>query len=86
MRDQKPEFIDFGRRLRELRKARDLSQEKLAELSGLERTYISQAEQGRRNTTLSTMQKLAAGLGIAPSELLLPPATGPQRPERHERG
>ncbi|MDZ4178675.1 MAG: helix-turn-helix transcriptional regulator, partial [Coriobacteriia bacterium] len=50
------ELTPFGRRLKELRLERGLSQEKLAHLSGLDRTYISQAEQGRRNTTLMTMQ------------------------------
>lgn len=74
MREQKPELIDFGKRLKELRSERELTQEKLAELAGLERTYISQAEQGRRNTTLLTMQKLAAALEVELSELVAPPS------------
>jgi transcriptional regulator with XRE-family HTH domain len=78
MREQKPELIDFGRRLKELRDERCLTQERLAELAGLERTYISQAEQGRRNTTLLTMQRLAAALDVQLTELLAPPA-GPPR-------
>lgn len=74
MREQKPELIDFGKRLKELRSERELTQEKLAELAGLERTYISQAEQGRRNTTLLTMQKLAAALEVDLAELVAPPS------------
>jgi len=76
MREQKPELIDFGRRLKELRSERELTQEKLAELAGLERTYISQAEQGRRNTTLLTMQRLAIALGVELPELVAPPIAG----------
>lgn len=74
MRDQKPELMDYGKRLRELRDERGLTQEKLAELAGLERTYISQAEQGRRNTTVLTLQKLAAALDVEVTELLKAPS------------
>jgi transcriptional regulator with XRE-family HTH domain len=70
--------MPFGRRLRELRLARGLSQEELAFRSGLDRTYVSQAEQGRRNTTLLTMQKLAGALGIQLTELLAPPTSPPR--------
>lgn len=65
--------MDFGKRLRELRDERSLTQEKLAHLAGLERTYISQAEQGRRNTTILTLQKLATALEVDITELLMPP-------------
>lgn len=54
----------FSRRLRAQRKRRGLTQEKLAELSGLDRTYVPQAESGRRNVSLVTMDKLAMALGI----------------------
>ena len=74
MRDQKPELMDYGKRLRQLRDERGLTQERLAELAGLERTYISQAEQGRRNTTVITLQKLAAALGVDVTELLKTPS------------
>lgn len=72
--------MEFGRRLRELRNERGLSQERLAEAAGLERTYISQAEQGRRNTTLLTMQKPACALDVQLTELVAPPRgeVGPQ--------
>ncbi|NTU70462.1 MAG: helix-turn-helix transcriptional regulator [Coriobacteriia bacterium] len=73
MREQKAELMDFGKRLRELRDERSLTQEKLAHLAGLERTYISQAEQGRRNTTILTLQKLATALEVDITELLMPP-------------
>jgi len=56
--------IEFGRRVRGLRLERRLSQEKLGQLAGLDRTYISQAEAGRRNVTLATIEKLANALGV----------------------
>jgi len=62
--------IDFGHRLRGLRSDRGLSQEKLGELAGLDRTYISQAEAGRRNVTLATIHKLARALGVDPADLV----------------
>lgn len=64
--------VEFGMRLKELRLERGIAQEKLAELAGLDRTYVSQVERGRRNATLGTIHKLAGALGVQPSELMLP--------------
>lgn len=61
---------DFGKRLRELRLERGLSQEKLGELAGLDRTYVSSAEAGRRNVSLKTIYKLAEALGVDAKDLL----------------
>ncbi len=63
-------YAGFGRKLREVRKSRALSQEDLAHLSGLDRTYISQCEAGKRNVTLRTLMSLAESLGIEPAELV----------------
>lgn len=60
----------FGRRVRELRQAQGLSQEGLAERSGLHRTYISSLERGRRNVGLDNVHTLAKALGVKPSALL----------------
>ena len=46
-----------------------LSQEKLAEKCGLDRTYISLLERGKRNPSLSNLLKVASGLEISISEL-----------------
>jgi transcriptional regulator with XRE-family HTH domain len=54
----------FARRLRQLRTERGLSQEKLAERAGLDRTYVSGCERGRRNATLRTLARLAAALEV----------------------
>jgi transcriptional regulator with XRE-family HTH domain len=55
---------EFGTRLMQLRKDRKMSQEKLAELSDLNRPYISAIEQGKRNISLEVIEKLAKGLDI----------------------
>jgi transcriptional regulator with XRE-family HTH domain len=55
---------EFGKRLNQLRKDRKMSQEKLAELSELNRPYISAIEQGKRNVSLEVISKLAQALDI----------------------
>lgn len=65
--------VTFGRRLRELRSARGLSQEALADAAGLDRTYVSSCERGRRNVSLENICRLASALGVKPEELLKPP-------------
>lgn len=52
----------FGQRLKTLRKEKGLSQEELAERSGLNRPYISGIEQGKRNVSLEVIEKLAGAL------------------------
>ena len=54
--------VRFGARLRQLRTARKLSQEKLAALAGLHRTFVSMVERGERNVTIATIEKLAGAL------------------------
>jgi len=62
----------FGDKVRELRMKRGLSQEQLAELSGLHRTYISSLELGKRNVSLINIFALAKALGVTPDKLLKP--------------
>ena len=79
MEGKRDACVDFGRRLRSLRLERGLSQERLGELASLDRTYISQAEAGRRNVTLVTINKLASALGVDAAVLVsggLPSAQG----------
>ena len=56
--------VALGRRLRSFRVAKGMSQEKLAQKSGLHPTYIGQVERGEKNITVDTLAKIAAGLGI----------------------
>jgi len=62
----------FGDKVRELRIKKGLSQEQLAELSGLHRTYISSLELGKRNVGLINIFALAKALGVTPDKLLKP--------------
>ena len=60
----------FAQRLRLLRTNHGLTQESLADRSGLHLTYIAGLESGRRNPTLNSLSAVAAGLGISLSDLL----------------
>jgi transcriptional regulator with XRE-family HTH domain len=62
----------FGRRVRELRQARGISQEKLADRSGLHRTYLGGIERGERNVSLLNLQKVARALEVSLSTLMAP--------------
>ncbi len=59
----------FGQRVRELRKARELSQEAFAEKCGLDRTYIGGIERGERNVALRNIKVIARVLKVTISEL-----------------
>jgi transcriptional regulator with XRE-family HTH domain len=61
---------NFGDRIRSARLSLGFSQEKLALDCGLDRTYISSVERGKRNVSLINIHKLAGALGIPASELL----------------
>lgn len=60
----------FGNHLRQLRKAKGLSQEAFAAECGLDRTYISGIERGRRNVSLRNVEVIAETLGVSISELM----------------
>jgi transcriptional regulator with XRE-family HTH domain len=63
-------MVRFGGKLRQVRERKDLSQEKLAELAGLHRTYVSSVERGKRNISIVNVAKLAAALGVTMAELM----------------
>ena len=69
MRDSDPRIL-FGKRLRELRLERNLSQEKLAELADLHRNYVGGVERGERNVSLINIVKIAHGLSVKPAKLM----------------
>lgn len=60
----------FGARLREVRERAKVSQEKLAELAGLHRTYVSSVERGQRNISLVNIAKLASALEVPMGDLM----------------
>ena len=65
-----PELRAFGDRLRALRVEAGMTQEALAQASGLHWTYIGQVERGTRNLTLKNILRLARGLGVGAARLV----------------
>lgn len=65
-----PQLQRFGEKIRALRQENGLTQEDLAELSGLHRTYIGGVERGERNITLLSALRIAKALHVPPSQLL----------------
>ena len=61
----------FGLVIREMRKKRKVSQEALSEEAGLDRTFLSQLETGRKQPSLLTIFQLAAALQTNASELFV---------------
>ncbi|WP_415542388.1 helix-turn-helix domain-containing protein [Empedobacter stercoris] len=57
-------LIQFGNRVKELRKAQNMSQEGLADAAGLHRTYIGMIERAEKNITLVNIEKIAKALKI----------------------
>jgi len=69
MKEQKVKEL-FGAHLRKLRLSKELSQEELALLAGLDRTYIGGVERGERNVSLINICRIAEALSISPDLLL----------------
>ncbi len=61
----------FGRRVRQLRKQRGVSQEAFAHEIKIDRSYFGSIERGERNVSLDNICLIARGLGVPPAELLM---------------
>jgi len=59
-----PFFEDLGRRIASFRRASNLTQEDLAELASLDRSYVSQLERGLANPSLEVLLRIAQALEI----------------------
>lgn len=59
----------FGKSVRQARLKAGLTQEDLADKSGLDRSYLGGVERGERNPTLTVIEKIAEGLGVSIAEL-----------------
>ncbi|HEO1795036.1 helix-turn-helix domain-containing protein [Acinetobacter baumannii] len=62
--------IQFGRLVRKYRKERNMSQEQLALLCNMDRSYLGRIERGEVNPTLEKIYELATALGVAAKYLL----------------
>jgi transcriptional regulator with XRE-family HTH domain len=60
----------FAYQLKRHRLARGMTQEALADEAGLDRTYVSSCERGKRNISITNIYKLARALKIGPEELV----------------
>lgn len=67
----KQDSIHLGQNIKRIRKEKGLSQETLAQRIGCPRPRISDLEH-RKSATIPTIEKVAAGLGVQPFELLIP--------------
>ncbi len=62
--EKEPILLAFGQRVQELRKKRNLSQEQLADMAGVHRTYIGMVERAEKNITLRNIKKIAKALDV----------------------
>ncbi len=65
----------FALNLRKAREGLGMSQEALADVAGLHRTYIGSVERGERNISIDNIERLALALGVTPASLLESPET-----------
>jgi transcriptional regulator with XRE-family HTH domain len=70
MRPKNPNCVAFGRAVRRFRVALGISQESLADLANIHRTYIGGIERGERNPTLTMIHRLAEALKVQPHRLI----------------
>lgn len=64
-------------RIREARRARGMTQERLAAILDIATKNVQRMESGRQNLSLGTIERVAGALGVPPSELLLPTSSAP---------
>lgn len=63
-------MIAFGRRVREVRKGKGISQERLAEMAGIDRSYMGNIERGEKNITLKKVYEICDALKVDIKELI----------------
>ena len=66
----KDPLLQFGQQVRKARRLQGLSQEELADLCQLDRSYVGGVERGERNVSLLNIIKIAKALRMAPKDLL----------------
>lgn len=68
--DERDDLKVFGEVVREFRSQLAVSQEQLAAIADLHRTYISLLERGLRNPSLTVIRRLADALGVSATDLV----------------
>lgn len=63
-------MVAFGKRVREMRKSKGISQERLAEMAGIDRSYMGNIERGEKNITLKKAYEICDALGINMKDLV----------------
>jgi transcriptional regulator with XRE-family HTH domain len=63
-------MIAFGKRVREMRKSKGISQERLAEMAGIDRSYMGNIERGEKNVTLNKAYDICDALEVTIYQLL----------------
>lgn len=71
----------FGKRVRQLRKVKGVSQEAFAHEIKIDRSYFGSIERGERNVSLENICLIAKGLGVPPAQLLMFDAVPDQEPQ-----
>lgn len=69
--DHDQSLASLGKAVRARRKEQELSQEALADASGIDRSHMGKIERGERNVTFLNIARIAAALGCRPSDLLI---------------
>lgn len=70
--EKEPILLLFGHNVQRLRNEQEISQEKLAELAGVHRTYIGMIERAEKNITLCNIERIAKALKVEIKDLLEP--------------
>jgi len=63
-------LVRFGNKIREIRKVKGISQERLAELSEIDRSYMGRIERGEMNVSLTKVYQISEALEVPPASLL----------------
>ncbi|BCK26926.1 helix-turn-helix transcriptional regulator [Vibrio cholerae] len=65
-----PRLVAFGEKVRKTRKEKGLSQEALADLAGIDRSYMGHIERGDQNITLTKIYQISEALRVSVSDLI----------------
>ena len=70
MKNKNKLLLHIGEKIREARKEKHLSQEELADIAGVHRTYIGMIERGEKNISILSLEKIAVALELSTKDLL----------------